>query len=517
MLQAKHSQAQPRFSTSGAMRHHQGGTRSVRMRNVLARSTVTASIGESLAVVKRLKELMEGLPPLSTRTPVPCQPQRFPDDMGDRVGFVVSGADVPKDGVVMSVPESLAVTRIDAEDHELVGGIAAQSSELTALTLLLLAERAKGDSSPHSSLFASLPECTLTPLLWEDAELDEYLAGSPVLPEAKERRRALEQQWQLLHDQFFSKDPTKFPAEVFGKAPFMRAFSVVMGHAVYLPSAECFALMPIASLLERTGNESAGCTLDYDADSKSAVLTTPRPLRNGTEILISDPRPNSELILATGRVYASNPSDFLLWKANLIQTDRYFMLKNQVLESLGYGIEEEFPVYADKMPTQLLAYLRMARVQDPGLLAKVNFEKDIILSDLNEYEILQILMGDCRERLQAYPLSVEEEIKYSQDPKLSPKQRLACQLRTEEKRIISGTMDGVRNKLAPIRGIPTKQGLQNPNQDLLDIFAFWDSVPRLPQIVIGNIASWARGDTDPDWKKKPSERAKKEPKSPRPW
>eukprot|EP00983_Pelagomonas_calceolata_P110541 1159682-Pelagomonas_calceolata.AAC.4 len=69
------------------------------------------------------------------------------------------------------------------------------------------------------------------------------------------------------------------PAEVFGKAPFMRAFSVVMGHAVYLPSAECFALMPIASLLERTGNESAGCTLDYDADSKSAVLTTPRPLR----------------------------------------------------------------------------------------------------------------------------------------------------------------------------------------------------------------------------------------------
>jgi len=38
---------------------------------------------------------------------------------------------------------------------------------------------------------------------------------------------------------------------------------------------------------------------------------------------------------------------------------------------MGYRIEEQFPVYADKMPTQLLAYLRMARVQDPGLLAKV--------------------------------------------------------------------------------------------------------------------------------------------------
>lgn len=54
------------------------------------------------------------------------------------------------------------------------------------------------------------------------------------------------------------------------------------------------------------------------------------------------------------------------------QTDRYYMLKKQILETLGYyGDEAEFPVYADRMPTQLLAYLRLARVQDPGLLAKV--------------------------------------------------------------------------------------------------------------------------------------------------
>ena len=38
------------------------------------------------------------------------------------------------------------------------------------------------------------------------------------------------------------------------------------------------------------------------------------------------------------------------------------------------------------------------------------------------------------------------------------------QLRMEEKRIVSGSMDAVRARLAPIRGIPTKQGnLQDPN------------------------------------------------------
>lgn len=215
------------------------------------------------------------------------------------------------------------------------------------------------------------------------------------------------------------------------------------------------------------------------------------------------PRPCAPCLAGISKTHRYSPSSLHL------QTDRYYQMKSQILDSLGYQMEELFPVYADKMPTQLLAYLRLARVQDPGLLAKVglphttrhggpgssqlwagqhplrikrrgsasaalthlasphapgagqlraghhpqhtkqkahvssayqvegpasaalphshntlsysptppaqvNFEQDIILSDLNEYEILQILMGDCRERLQAYPMTVEEEIKYSQ-------------------------------------------------------------------------------------------------------
>lgn len=41
---------------------------------------------------------------------------------------------------------------------------------------------------------------------------------------------------------------------------------------------------------------------------------------------------------------------------------------------------------------------------------------------------------------------------------------ILMQLRMEEKRIVSSTMDAVRARLAPIRGIPTKQGnMQDPN------------------------------------------------------
>jgi histone-lysine N-methyltransferase SETD3 len=41
---------------------------------------------------------------------------------------------------------------------------------------------------------------------------------------------------------------------------------------------------------------------------------------------------------------------------------------------------------------------------------------------------------------------------------LSAKQWLAARLRRAEKKILSDTMDAVRQRLAPIRGIPTKGG-----------------------------------------------------------
>lgn len=47
-------------------------------------------------------------------------------------------------------------------------------------------------------------------------------------------------------------------------------------------------------------------------------------------------------------------------------------MKSQVLESFGMGPAENFPVYADRFPIQLLAYLRLSRIQDPAQFAQVS-------------------------------------------------------------------------------------------------------------------------------------------------
>lgn len=56
-------------------------------------------------------------------------------------------------------------------------------------------------------------------------------------------------------------------------------------------------------------------------------------------------------------------------------------------------------------------------------------------------------------------------------PPLFPQQEvLAAKLRLAEKQILAATMDAVRRRLAPIRGIPTKQGMQRQDADLFEIF-----------------------------------------------
>lgn len=466
-------------------------------------AAVDAPVAEQLTAISQLESWLlssKGMPkPL-------VEPKRFKADAvggGERVGYVAA-RDTEAGTALLSIPESVAITSVDAEKHPLVGEIAKECSELVALALWLLAERAvvaAGGTSEYGALLAALPQAIETPILWDDKERVELLQGSPVLEEARSRHAALQQQWAQLSERWFSKDPSRFAPAAFGEAAFMRAFSVVLAHAAYLPSAECFALLPLAGQLGRTGNDN-GCDLDYDAGSGAVVVKAARPYREGQEVLLNDGRPNGELLLCFGTVQDNNLSDCLYFDGELIKADKYFQAKEQLLQAMNMSNSEKFPVYADRFPIQLLAYLRLSRIQDPALFAKVSFDSDVVVSQMNEYEVLQLLMGECREKLAAYKTSTEEEIKALQSPELRGAARLAARLRMAEKTILTEFMDAVRRKLAPVRGIPTKSGgMQDPNADLKEIFDAIEAIPAAPGKILDGFKRWARGDFDPEWRK----------------
>jgi histone-lysine N-methyltransferase SETD3 len=92
-----------------------------------------------------------------------------------------------------------------------------------------------------------------------------------------------------------------------------------------------------------------------------------------------------------------------------------------------------------------------------------------------------ILMGECRSRLGNYEGGLDDELRLLKNKKLSSKERVAAQLRLSEKKILSNTMTALRNRLAPIRGIPTKGGgLKDPNADINEMFDMVEQVASAP-------------------------------------
>ena len=83
---------------------------------------------------------------------------------------------------------------------------------------------------------------------------------------------------EQVRKQFFSRKTIVLPAVSMDEDTFRKAVAVVIAHAVYLPSVQCFALLPVASTLQRTGADT-GAALDYDMDKGCVTLTAQRTIR----------------------------------------------------------------------------------------------------------------------------------------------------------------------------------------------------------------------------------------------
>eukprot|EP00889_Picochlorum_renovo_P007442 jgi/Picre1/34472/NNA_001940.t1 len=308
------------------------------------------------------------------------------------VGSVESDRRVPGEtrrgqgAAIISMPGDVAVTITDVEQDEELKAITEGRSELVCLSIFV---------AKHKSM------------------------GSPVAEESRSRNNELQKEWESLEGtcpSWLTKDG------------FFNAMSVVLSHAVFLPSVGCFALLPLLGDIQKTGSGS-GASIDYDMNSNMVTVTSSISLSAGDVIEVFDGRPNGEIFMATGYVEKANPADYLVLNASLVVADRLYTMKEEVANAMGFSKSVDFPIYQDRLAIQHLAYLRMSRITDAAQMAKVNFEEDVIISQENEYEILQLVMGDLREWLQQYEGGLEDDVKELQRTDLSRRDRMATMLR----------------------------------------------------------------------------------------
>lgn len=382
---------------------------------------------------------------------------------------------------IFRLPENFTVSSIDVANHPIISSVAEGSDDLVGLSLWLMVERSS-PSSPWTPFLGSFPESTLSPLLWEEGERERLLRGSPILADVKERVRILEQKFESLKNTHFDRFPEKFSPEIFNLQNFKKSFAVVLSRVIYLPSLDILALVPLADMV----NHKSGCgaVTDFRGEDNMIVLVADRDYEEGEEVFCSYgvERSNADLLISYGFVPENNKSDFLELTVGLVPADRLFAMKRQLAAEAGFTEKQPFPLFPDRLPTQLLTYVRLSRLQDPALFAKVAFERDSMLTEANEYEVLMLLMGECREKLAAYTGSLEDDMQIVKQKNLSPEEKLAAKLRMGEKSILNAAMASLRNRLAPIRGVPSKGGqMQDPNSDIKELFEVMEkglSAPR---------------------------------------
>lgn len=119
--------------------------------------------------------------------------------------------------------------------------------------------------------------------------------------------------------------------------------------------------------------------------------------RPGERIALYDGRPNAEMLLSRGHIELDNPNNCLQIDAAILRADKMFMSKLEIAQAYGFSQKEQFGIYQDRMPVQLMGYLRLSRMQNAAELAAVSFARSFppVLTT-----VLRLCSG--RQRLPSY-------------------------------------------------------------------------------------------------------------------
>eukprot|EP00468_Gymnochlora_sp_CCMP2014_P013291 CAMPEP_0167759682 /NCGR_PEP_ID=MMETSP0110_2-20121227/11157_1 /TAXON_ID=629695 /ORGANISM="Gymnochlora sp., Strain CCMP2014" /LENGTH=504 /DNA_ID=CAMNT_0007646091 /DNA_START=39 /DNA_END=1550 /DNA_ORIENTATION=+ len=426
-------------------------------------------------------------------------------DIEGRTTFVAS-RDIPKGTPILQIPSSKCITRNDVDQDPILSKITEGQDTITALALWIVKQRALGQDSEWAQYMKILPLFTYSPITWSQGERDIYLKGTFVLPEARRRVDALEQIWINIAKRIVENDEDFAGIrEGFNLQSFIDAFSVVLAHSVPLKSAENqLALVPLSEIVPRVplailpsssdnDQDKQVTDIDYNTEIDAVVLTSSKDIKAGDEIYLTEDfaLSNAELLLTRGQARSGNSEDFIAIDANIVMADVLYSAKKQILDAYGMGENQKFIVYKDRLPLELLSYLRLSRLQSSNDLLKLNFEQDSVVSEMNEYEILQLLLSEARSISGGYASPDTDSDRFIlKEQDSSVPQKLAAVVRLGEKEVVSGFMDMVRTRLAPIRGIPTKQGMEDKNQEILDMFDTFEAIPKAPQKFVKSITDW---------------------------
>jgi len=366
--------------------------------------------------------------------------------------------------LALRIPEELIVSLDRVFEDGAVAELLTTNklSELACLTLYLSYEKKRGKDSKWFPFIKELdrqagrgPQGAKSPLLWGEGEVDELLAGSPVVGQIKERLRGIEKEYQELDTvwymsgSLFKNYPFEIPTEQFSMEVFTQAFAAVQSSVVHLqgvPLSKRFALVPLGPPTMRYSSMSKAL-LSFNAEANEVQLVVDKAYAPGEPIVAwCGPQPNSRLLLNYGVVDEGNPYDKLPLGITMPSDDPLYREKRARLAEQDLSTQQTFQLSgsSDPIPMQLLPYLRLIYASSVEEMWAVRFGAEAApVSFANETRVLAQLIQHLQRRLDGYKYDVEEYDSIIKDDTTGPRQTVAARLLRIEKGILKGSLEAI--------------------------------------------------------------------------
>ncbi|KAK9806256.1 hypothetical protein WJX72_007461 [[Myrmecia] bisecta] len=402
-----------------------------------------------------------------------CRPAMYGSSLA-----LMTTRSVARGETLFSIPERAWITVQTVQQSE-IGSFVADLEPWVQIALFLLHERRQPRSEWRAYL-DSLPAEPDTPLSWTNGEL-EWLEGTQLLGSVYDYRQFFEGRYAELEAEVFASAREVFDEQSFAYLEFLWAVSVVRGKVHAPLDGESVALVPFADLVQHERGSTPGWKVQsgfLGRSGKAVTLEADQEYAAG-EWVVMDFGPDkldSQLLLDYGVLDpASTQGGFLLSLA-LAEGDRFFDDKADVLDLNGLAEAEQFTLLPNvEPPKEMLAFLRLNNLSGADaflleslfrnetwghMLAPVSME--------NEQAVFQSMIKGCREALQGYATTIDEDLALLRTVQKGGREEMAVRARLGEKEALDSTLRFFEERFAQLDNLEYYQERRLRSLGLLD-------------------------------------------------
>lgn len=337
------------------------------------------------------------------------------------------------------------------------------------LALLLLSEKALGDSSKYATYVNSLPTKAPGILSWSDAQIQELISSTTRNVQAQ--LDAIAADW----DNVVSKlQMPSLPPSILTKEQFTWAMGIVKARSVYLDKQRM--LIPGMDFIEFDPLSTADPVTDSAGifGGRVAKVTSERSYEQGEVVVMSYGLKSSAECLEDHSIIPDidvQLDSCCEITCTIDGTEKYPDDKLDVLERNGYGRSRRFDLESDSstgMDPSLLQFLRLKMLEGKDcFILEACFSDSVFytlsspFSRANELKVFRYLVDYCKSGLERVNSmsSVEGDETISQGAGTGPEECMA-RLRLQERQVLKTNLDLLTAELIVIQGPDTREYYQ---------------------------------------------------------